>query len=327
VKPAATVRDQTRRCGVVLLLWLALGCEGRREGAQATDQATSSRPAAGAVVLAGRPRLARLPNRLSEFGLPSLLLVPRGADEKELEIGESRIGGLPDLPEAVSWPSAGGRPLAFVAQFDLADVSRRLPGSELPSAGMLYFFYDADEEPWGYRLADRDGFRVIHHSQSADRLRRRRAPPGLETPPYRLQALTQRSERSFPDFFSPIVGGLELDAREREEYDGYLKGLLASRPSPHHRLLGHPEAIGGDAQTDCQLVTHGVDLSETIDGKDPRLQVLARGSAEWRLLLQLDSNPAAGMEWGESGRLYFFIHESDLKKRNFAAAWMIVQSD
>ena len=319
------VKSAARRFGAGLPFFLLLGCEsGARDGTDSIDPVSSARPQAAAVVLAGRPKLARLPPRVAGLAEQSLLLVPR-AGSAEIPIGESRIGGLPDLPEDAAWPSPHGRPLAFVAQFDLSEVSRYLPGSGLPEQGMLYFFYDAQDEPWGYRPPDRDGFRVLYRSERAERLRRSKPPPRLG-PPYGVQLLSMRSERSYPDWFSPSIGRLELGAREREEYQGFLHGLVASRPATYHRLLGHPAAIGGDPQTDCHLASSGIDLSETIDDEDPRIAELSKGSEEWRFLLQLDSHPKSNMAWGDSGRVYFFIRRADLAKRNFDSSWMVVQS-
>ena len=38
---------------------------------------------------------------------------------------------------------------------------------------------------------------------------------------------------------------------------------------------------------------------------------------EWKLLFQFDSDDNLEFSWGDWGRVYFFIHEDDLKNRNF----------
>src|SRR5687768_3807695 len=113
-----------------LPIWAALGCE-TREGSHASNAAPSARPAGGAVVLAGRPKLARLPPRAAELAEPTVLLIPEDA-RAQIPIGGSRMGGLPDLPADAAWPSPRGRPLTFVAQLDMAEVARHLPDSEMP---------------------------------------------------------------------------------------------------------------------------------------------------------------------------------------------------
>ena len=74
-------------------------------------------------------------------------------------LGASRVGGIPDAPPALAWPSALGEPMQFVAQVDLRDAAAAapLPGvgasdatasrALLPRAGWLLFFRARDY--WG----------------------------------------------------------------------------------------------------------------------------------------------------------------------------------
>jgi hypothetical protein len=56
-------------------------------------------------------------------------------------VGTSRLGGLPDLPHGVVWPTyKDGRPLDFVAQMKLDEVARHDANHSLPSKGWLSFF-------------------------------------------------------------------------------------------------------------------------------------------------------------------------------------------
>src|SRR5438477_8203948 len=60
-------------------------------------------------------------------------------------IGCSRIGGLPDLPEQIPWPSGfdeGGKPRGyadFLAQFNFAEIPAA-DGMPLPRQGYLWVF-------------------------------------------------------------------------------------------------------------------------------------------------------------------------------------------
>lgn len=47
--------------------------------------------------------------------------------------------------------------------------------------------------------------------------------------------------------------------------------------------------------------------------------------SEWRLLLQLDSDDASDMMWGDSGILYFWIREADARAGDFSNVWVILQ--
>jgi uncharacterized protein YwqG len=37
--------------------------------------------------------------------------------------------------------------------------------------------------------------------------------------------------------------------------------------------------------------------------------------------LQIDSEEAAGMMWGDVGRIYFLIRRDDLRERRFEKSW------
>jgi uncharacterized protein DUF1963 len=310
--------------GVLFIGWMLAACDSDSKRASAAP-VESARPAAAVVVLAGRPKHARLPARVAALAETALALSAETGADLKLRVGASKIGGLPDLPRAMAWPTVGGRPLAFLAQLDLSEVSRHLEGSGLPEEGLLSFFYDAAQQPDGYRPADRDGFRVFHSSGSSNRLWRATPPPGLEPPPFPVRTLSFKTEKSYPDLGSYAVRKLALGASELEDYREFLAGL--AQPSPDHRLLGHPEGTLSDVQSSSQFVSNGLDLSEGVGEDDARARALEPGSGDWRLLLKLDSDEKAGMDWGEGGQLYFMIRRQDLQAKNFKAVWLILDTD
>jgi uncharacterized protein YwqG len=55
------------------------------------------------------------------------------------------------------------------------------------------------------------------------------------------------------------------------------------------------------------------------------VQQLRSGAADWRLLLQVDSEEHAGMVWGDAGRLYYWMRTQDLVARRFDQAWLVLQ--
>jgi uncharacterized protein YwqG len=52
---------------------------------------------------------------------------------------------------------------------------------------------------------------------------------------------------------------------------------------------------------------------------------LAAGAIDWVLLLQIDSDDATGMYWGDLGRIYVWIRKDDLRHGRFDAAWLVLQ--
>lgn len=70
-----------------------------------------------------------------------------------LPLGESRFGGVPDLPPGIAWPVFQGKKLPLLAQIDLS----ALPKSALPSDGWLYAFGLCDDDHTPLPVL------VIHH--------------------------------------------------------------------------------------------------------------------------------------------------------------------
>jgi hypothetical protein len=214
--------------------------------------------------------------------------------------GASHLGSGPDLPDDLDWPRRDGRPLAFLAQIDLADVARVLPDSPL-AAGHLWFFYDVKEEPWGYDANHAGGARVLFRP-SGTLLRPSTPPEGLaETFP--LCALTFEAYEDPPglDEEKPPIS---LDEPASERYGAVREFLSSGTGGTAHKLLGHADPVQGPME--------------------PRCEELA-GPGAWRLLLQLESDDTAGLMWGDTGRLYFWIRDEDLHACRYDRTWTILQ--
>ena len=78
-------------------------------------------------------------------------------------------------------------------------------------------------------------------------------------------------------------------------------------------------------QVECQLVTNGLYCGDSTGYQDPRAKDLRDGAAEWRLLMQIDSQDEADMMWGDMGRLYYWIKHSDLLAHDWELSWLILQ--
>ena len=105
------------------------------------------------------------------FARPALALVEDPA-LSTAEVGRSRIGGAPDLPAGVAWPTVGGELLSFVLQLALDDLPP-LGRPALPRQGLLSLFVGCND-------STRDVEHLVLHalSSSSKILARAKVPRG-----------------------------------------------------------------------------------------------------------------------------------------------------
>lgn len=157
-------------------------------------------------------------------------------------------------------------------------------------------------------------------------LRRHAAPPEVpEHARFAPRGLAAGEWTTLPPAYPIAVERLGMAEEETDAYKELLIGQLERWAAPAHQVLGHPQPIQSDMQLECQLAANGVYCGDRSSHSDPRRPALEPGATGWRLLLQLDSDDSAGMMWGDSGMLYFWIREADRRARGFDAAWMILQ--
>ena len=260
-------------------------------------------------------------DRLVQLARPGIRLLPQRSAETVLGIGQSRLGGNPDLPSWTEWPEYKGVPQSFIAQVNLAEVHRYDREGRLPRAGVLSFFYDGEQSVWGFDPAQDGAWGVLYTEASAD-LARREFPDAL--PEYgRFRPITLRPEAEIVYAQSELseLDALGLSPDELATYDE----LIEEDGGPIHMLLGHPNPIQGDMQLECQLVAHGLYLGDPSGYHDPRATELGPASVDWRLLLQIDSDEEAGMMWGDSGRIYYWMHKNAMQERRWEQARLALQ--
>ena len=101
-------------------------------------------------VLLEQSGFAAAADQIERLALPCLDILHVGSGH-EAPLGASRLGGAPDLPTDVVWPTApSGALLSFYGQIDLAEPELAALDSGLPGEGLLSLFvgaFDAALEP------------------------------------------------------------------------------------------------------------------------------------------------------------------------------------
>jgi hypothetical protein len=270
-------------------------------------------------------------------------------EPRELPVGTSKVGGQPDLPPGFVWPYWQGRPIHFLAQFNMAEVAPYDIDHALPTSGMLYFFLDDSMEAIGpagsYGYQEERGWKVFHHPGDLSALRRTPTPPGL---PELFGELLPRAVRFEPEMTVPdddsiefqiLAERLSLTDAEKETYWNFLIRMFDAderevfgcklpnhQHFPFHRLLGCPNVGYQDGRLMAVMNEDNPDGSN-----DPEMDAEAHRklwhdravrSQAWRLLFQIDTDDAVGLDWGDTGTMFFFIRHDDLQSGNFENIWL-----
>ena len=169
---------------------------------------------------------------LLKIAASSIGITKEKADEMDIQIGSSKFGGMPDLPTNLSFPKCVHGYLTFLAQINLTESKLYKKQDQLPETGILYFFYDVIEQPWGMDKEDKESFQVYYFDGDARELSRTPYPEITEDYfPLPTYQITFTDIITFPE----ELNGLDLT---EDELDNYFE-FRESR-QPRHYMFGEP---------------------------------------------------------------------------------------
>jgi uncharacterized protein YwqG len=211
---------------------------------------------------------------------------------------------MPSLPDFFEWPEIDGVPRAFLCQLDLREIRGESIISDLPSTGILYFFFD-----WESWL----------HVAYVDVSTARCTP---STPPKNLDEKARYPERfvrfaeieSYPSCDNDRINALEMNQRQIDEYcDRILENEGSS-----HKLFGFPDPIqNDDMDLECALRFNDVWNEGASLNDESILKEFEEQKNDWTILLELGAFDDAELIWGDAGKLYVWIRKEDLKALRF----------
>lgn len=247
-------------------------------------------------------------------------IITSKSDTENKELGFSKIGGQPDLPKGVDWfKENNSKPLSFIAQINLKEIKSFDNDDLLPDNGILYFFYSAEQEAWGFDPNDSDKF-MVYYTPETENIDRREFPSDLpKNSRFNECKLVFKTTVSLPSWDNEFVRKT-LSEKEIHQY------LNLPQDYAINKILGYANNIQNEMGLECQLVTNGLYCGDLSGYDDPKVKELEKGANDWILLFQIDSeDEKTGMMWGDVGRLYFWIKKEVLKSKDFNKAWMILQ--
>jgi len=240
---------------------------------------------------------------------------------KSTEDTRSKLGGLPLVDSRnFEWPESDGKPMAFLAQIDLAEVAQVYKYEWLNDQGVVLFFYDVDEMPWGFDPKDRGKWRVIFQTSPDTYFK---FPSELDNAlKIREQHIRPKLVQILPDFDDPSIEKLDLSD---EEIDVYIE-LDDSDEAPMHQIGGFPSPVQGNYMAlESQLASNGIYVGSPKGYASKEAKQLESGATDWKLLFQFDSDDDLGIMWGDCGMIYFWVQQQKSKLNQFDNCWLILQ--
>ena len=256
----------------------------------------------------------------------------------KLAVGASKFGGRPDVPADFIWPvfetdtreddQVKERPLAFLAQFDCAQLAPLDPEGLLPKEGVLSFFYELESQRWGYDPKDAGCARVFWFEGP---LAPAEFPAELEED-FRLPEMAAQlfGGTDAPDF-QDACPALEYawTANDYRIFDQARRELGMDYPANRSQLLGWPDIIQNNMTLQCELISRGYYLGGSWEKipLEERSALRTPSVRDWQLLFQLDTVENGDFElmFGDCGRIYFYIRREDLAQRRFDRVWLFQQ--
>lgn len=256
----------------------------------------------------------------------------------KLAVGASKFGGRPDVPADFIWPvfetdtreddQVKERPLAFLAQFDCAQLAPLDPEGLLPKEGVLSFFYELESQRWGYDPKDAGCARVFWFEGP---LAPAEFPAELEEDFLLPEMAAQLSGATDAPDFQDACPALEYPwtANDYRIFDQARRELGMDYPANRSQLLGWPDIIQNNMTLQCELISRGYYLGGSWEKipLEERSALRTPSVRDWQLLFQLDTVENGDFElmFGDCGRIYFYIRREDLAQRRFDRVWLIQQ--
>ncbi len=244
-----------------------------------------------------------------------------GAAETTHEVGQSRYGGLPDIPEDGEWPcSERGDALVFLQQINLATIPS-YAGSLLPPDGLLSLFLESDD-----MAGPGSGPYQVHYVAAGTRLRAGSIP----------------SERvlAFEDYGDLVPHGLmpqwsidlpincaSFDAVCDHDIEAMIKARTEAcadvGASFAGRMLGHPYGVQSDQIEHAIRLRRGQSPYGTDLQPDPELEA---ERPRWVPLWQVASNAHVGACYWDAGDIDIYLPKDELAALNFSRAYVELET-
>ena len=243
--------------------------------------------------------------------------------KKESSSIRSKIGGLPEVKKDFEWPHISNKPLSFLCQINLGEIS--IFQSELPKSGVLYFFVANENVDDFINLENNT--KVIYEKE-INSLREKVINQNSTINEFSIGFYEYYTIPSYQEKIITVANFDESVTSNLWEFEDILLEKFSKSEGSYtsHHILGDPNAVQGSVR--------GYWGSKYLDPLDFNYKSLKEKiveceniGQEFKLLLQIDlqDNRIDLANYGDNC-LYFGIHRESLKKLDFEDVKLVIQS-
>lgn len=252
-------------------------------------------------------------------------------------LGDSKVGGMPDLPFDFDWPEYDGKPMTFFAQINLKDIAHL--NDTLPNKGWLFFFIYFDEPlKFGCHcdfIPKREQYAVLYFNGDKNELEEYYYPSQLPES-LRFGATKIQFEKKFMLPYSREYIALKY-SKQTDKFFQTLLDLCNFKRSSNSKILGYPQLRQYDVIYDWSRQYHNdynYTKTKTVN------QFAEKQNQNFVTLLEFDCSEGLHAWSGDgiyldgifsnfkkigSQQFYFGILKDDLLKLNFNNSLLVMQ--
>lgn len=230
----------------------------------------------------------------------------------ESKAGLSKIGGKPDLPSDFQWyRNENGEALTFLMQINCSDIHKYDKDNIFPETGMLYFFYDLENQAWFSDDNGGKGYAVYYCDKKESELFPVEFPDN------------DASRFNYYGDTNCTIDEMRIEFFEKPDlpdYEDYMN--LCGEPIDNdyddikYNLLGYDSEEYNEKYFKLGGYSNCIQYGLTEEFGDEYIQLCQISSFE---------SETSGFMFGDGGNLYFYIKKEDIKSKNFGDVKIILQ--
>lgn len=258
---------------------------------------------------------------------PTIGIKTKSKVDNAIGIGNSKIGGNPDLPKDFKWPKFENQYMTFCAQYNLSELSKYDLQNELPDKGMFYVFIFIDKD-WPGFLNKESSYKLIY-IENIENIQRLDFPKE-----YFVEGKFKSAKIEYFEYFTlPHYTNYKIEKyyKKYKDFDyfyesvtEFIDNLSNEEMNNLHQILGEDRSIQSTVIVDFATKILQIKTIEDYHSKKPEIDKISKN---FSILLQLDCDDGNSdlSRFGGGMTIYFGIEPEDLKKKDFENVVMAFQ--